>query len=61
MTIAQFIDLVESVNATKIIGHNESDKEVAIQSDSKKLYKALVNGNYVEYFRDWEYFTEDFR
>ncbi len=61
MTIAQFIELVESVNATKVIGHNDSDREVAIQSDSKKLYKALVNGEYMEYYRDWEYFTEDFK
>lgn len=61
MTVAQFIDLVESVHATKVIGHSESDREIAVQSDSKKLYKALVNGNYLEYFRDWEYFTEDFK
>ena len=61
MTVAQFIDLVESVDATKVISHNASDREIAIQSDSKKLYKALVNGNYLEYFRDWEYFEEDFR
>ena len=60
MTVAQFIELVESVGATKVIGHSASDREVAIQSDSKKLYKALVNGNYLEYFRDWEYFKEDF-
>ena len=60
MTVAQFIELVESVGATKVIGHNTSDREIAVQSDSKKLYKALVNGNYLEYFRDWEYFKEDF-
>ena len=60
MTVAQFLELVESVNAIKVIGHNDSDREVAVQSDSKKLYKALVEGNYLEYFRDWEYFTEDF-
>lgn len=61
MTIAEFIRVLEECRATKVIGHNESDREVAIQSDSKKLYKALVNGNYTEYHRDWEYFSEDFK
>lgn len=61
MTISEFIRVLEECKATKVIGHNESDREIAIQSDSKKLYKALISGNYTEYHRDWEYFSEDFR
>lgn len=60
MTIAKFIDILDSTNATKVIGHNESDKEIAIQSDSKKLYKALIASNAIEYNPNWEYFSEDF-
>ena len=60
MTVAKFIEILETTKATKIIGHNESDREVAIQSDSKKLYKALVESNAIEYNPNWEYFSEDF-
>lgn len=60
MTVKQFIELLEETKATKVIGHNESDKEVAIQCDSKKLYKALVNGNYNDYVRGFHYIREDF-
>lgn len=60
MTVAQFIELVESVNAIKVIGHNDSDREVAVQADSKKLYKALVSGNYLDYTRGFHYLREDF-
>ena len=60
MTIAKFIDILESTKATKVIGHNESDKEIAIQSDSKKLYKALTECGAIEYNPNWEYFSEDF-
>jgi hypothetical protein len=61
MTVAQFIEIVEATKATKVIGHNDSDREIAVQSDSKKLYKALIDGNFMEYHREWEYFSEDFR
>lgn len=60
MTIAKFIEILETTKATKIIGHNESDREIAIQSDSKKLYKALIESNSIEYNPNWEYFKEDF-
>lgn len=60
MTIAKFIDILDNTNATKVIGHNEADKEIAIQSDSKKLYKALIESNAIEYNPNWEYFSEDF-
>lgn len=59
-TIARFIEILEATKATKIIGHNESDREIAIQSDSKKLYKALIASGAIEYNPNWEYFSEDF-
>ena len=60
MTIAKFIEILDETKATKVIGHNDSDKELAIQSDSKKLYKALLASNAIEYNPNWEYFSEDF-
>lgn len=60
MTIAKFIEILEATKATKVIGHNNSDKELAIQSDSKKLYKALLASEAIEYNPNWEYFSEDF-
>lgn len=59
-TIARFIEILEATKATKIIGHNENDREIAIQSDSKKLYKALIASEAIEYNPNWEYFSEDF-
>lgn len=60
MTIAKFIKILDETKATKVIGHNDSDKELAIQSDSKKLYKALLASDAIEYNPNWEYFSEDF-
>lgn len=60
MTIAKFIEILDETKATKVIGHNDSDKELAIQSDSKKLYKALLASDAIEYNPNWEYFSEDF-
>lgn len=60
MTIAKFIEILDETRATKVIGHNDSDKELAIQSDSKKLYKALLASDAIEYNPNWEYFSEDF-
>lgn len=60
MTVAKFIEILEATKATKVIGHNNSDKELAIQSDSKKLYKALLASEAIEYNPNWEYFSEDF-
>lgn len=59
-TVAKFLEIVESVNAIKVIGHDDNDRERAIQSDSKKLYNALINSNAIEYNPNWEYFKEDF-
>ena len=60
MTIAKFIEILDETKATKVIGHNDSDKELAIQSHSKKLYKALLASEAIEYNPNWEYFSEDF-
>lgn len=60
MTVKTFIEILESTKAYKVIGHNESDRERAVQSDSKKLYKALLESNAVEYVADFNYTAEDF-
>lgn len=60
MTVKQFIELLEETKATKVIGHNASDTEIAVQSDSKKLYKALTSGEYLDYIRGFHYISEDF-
>ena len=56
-TIDFFVDLLEQTNATKTIGHNESDREIAIQGDSKKLYKAIrencINFDRNHWYNDW--------
>lgn len=61
MTVRQFLDLLDSTKAVKIIGHNEADRERAVQADSKKLYKALMTGGYKDYDRfdtlTWADFT----
>jgi len=60
MTVKTFIEILESTKAYKVIGHNESDKERAIQSDSKKLYKALLASGAVDYVADFNYTIADF-
>lgn len=60
MTVKTFIEILESTKAYKVIGHNESDKERAVQSDSKKLYKALLKSGAVEYVADYNYTIADF-
>lgn len=59
MTVKAFLQILEETGATKVIRHTDSDKEVAVQSDSKKLYKALITGGFVDYepgayFETWE-------
>ena len=59
MTVKAFVQLLEETGATKVIGHTESDREIAVQSDSKKLYKALLSGGYADYerggtYEEWE-------
>lgn len=60
MTVDKFIAILEETKAYKVIGHNESDRERAVQSDSKKLYKALLESDAVEYVADFNYTAEDF-
>ena len=52
MRVDTFLNLIESVNAIKVIKHNGydiNDAERAVQGDSKKLYKALKNGGYTDF------------
>lgn len=58
-TAEWFINALESVNAVKIIGHNESDKERAIQKDSKKLYN-LLKEYPIPYSKELKYTWDDF-
>ena len=60
MTVKTFVEILESTKAYKVIGHNESDRERAVQNDSKKLYKALLESDAVEYIADFNYTAEDF-
>ena len=60
MTVKTFVEILETTKAYKIIGHNESDKERAVQSDSKKLYKALLESGAVDYVADFNYTIADF-
>lgn len=60
MTVRQFIELIEATKACKVIGHNASDQELAVQADSKKLYQALVTGGYKDYSREDTFTWADF-
>ena len=60
MTVKAFLELIEDTGASKVIGHNETDREVAVQADSKKLYKALMTGGYKDYDRLATYTWSDF-
>lgn len=60
MLISEFMRIIEDTKAYKTICHNSSDIERAIQSDSKKLYNALLNSNYVPYKADFNYTKADF-
>ena len=61
MTVRKFLEVIESTGASKVIGHGEADREVAVQADSKKLYQALISGGFIDYDREatytWEQFT----
>lgn len=51
MTVETFLTIIEETKAVKVIGHNENDRERAVQADSKKLYKALKAFNGTKYDR----------
>lgn len=58
MTVRAFLEMIEETKAWKIIGHNEADQEIAVQSDSKKLYQALAK--FTDYDRAKTYTWADF-
>lgn len=58
LRVSTFLDILERVNATKVIqhkGYDINDAEVAIQSDSKKLYLELLHGGYTDFDRNHNY------
>lgn len=55
MTVKAFLEILEETNATKVIGHTDSDREIAVQSDSKKLYRALLESGFPDYDREATY------
>lgn len=58
-TVEYFLNALESVNAIKVIGHNDSDRERAIQKDSKKLYN-LLKEYPIPYSKELKYTWDDF-
>ena len=58
MTVRAFLEMIEDTKAWKVIGHNAGDREVAVQPDSKKLWKALQN--FTDYDREKTYTWADF-
>lgn len=58
-TIYDFVKILESTKATKVIGHNDSDRELAIQCDSKKLYNELLNHKDIKFDRNKAYTKEE--
>lgn len=58
-TAEYFLNALESVNAIKVIGHDESDRERAIQKDSKKLYN-LLKEYPIPYSKELKYTWDDF-
>ena len=60
LTVKDFLEIVDTLNATKVIGHKgKNDNERSLQSDSKKLYKALLEYP-IEFNPDYNYTTDDF-
>ena len=60
MTVCEFLSIIEECGAVKVAKHNnKTDAERAIQCSSKKLYNALINGNYVDYKRDKTYSSDE--
>ena len=58
MRVDTFLNLLETVNAIKVIQHNGydiNDAERAVQGDSKKLYNALKTGGYADFYPNKNY------
>ena len=58
MTVRAFLEMIEETKACKVIGHNASDRELAVQPDSNKLWKALQN--FTDYDREKTFTWTDF-
>lgn len=59
MTIADFLGILEDTRAVKIASHKgQNDAERAVQCSSKKLYEALLNGNFTDYDRNKTYLSD---
>lgn len=59
MRVSDFLSIIEDTKAVKITSHKgQNDAERAVQCSSKKLYEALVNGNFVDYDRNKTYLSD---
>lgn len=59
MTVADFLGIIEDTKAVKIASHKgQGDAERAVQCSSKKLYNALLNGNFTDYDRNKTYLSD---
>lgn len=56
MKVSDFLGIIEDTKAVKIASHKgQGDAERAVQCSSKKLYQALINGNFTDYDRNKTY------
>ena len=59
MTVADFLSIIEDTKAVKVASHKgQCDAERAVQCSSKKLYNALMNGNFIDYDRNKTYLSD---
>lgn len=59
MTVADFLSIIEDTKAVKVASHKgQCDAERAVQCSSKKLYNALMNGNFTDYDRNKTYLSD---
>lgn len=59
MRVSDFLSIIEDTKAVKVTSHKgQNDAERAVQCSSKKLYEALINGNFVDYDRNKTYLSD---
>jgi len=59
MKVSDFLGIIEDTKAVKIASHKgQGDAERAVQCSSKKLYQALINGNFTDYDRNKTYLSD---
>lgn len=59
MTVADFLSIIEDTKAVKVASHKgQCDAERAVQCSSKKLYNALMSGNFTDYDRNKTYLSD---